>query len=165
MEVEGLAEALDISVADFTTKHVEKSNGEWVTLKAKQGERGAEPCTLLGEDGLCTAYEARPLQCRTYPFWDVFMKSREAWEKEAVLADLIELDARRKGQRHWDPVDGGCEGLNAPDAPTADPEFAEAEAVRQRAWDEELETSLKRKPLTGGNAAPRYSDTLPGLAL
>jgi len=93
------------------------------------------------------------------------MKSREEWEQEAVLADLIALDASRKGQRHWDPVAGGCEGMNAPDAPPIDPAFAEAEAAKQHTWDAELEASLKRKPLTGGNAAPRYSNTLPGLAL
>jgi Fe-S-cluster containining protein len=162
-EVEGLAAALGLSVAAFTAKHVEKSNGEWVTFKARQSEGGAEPCTLLGDDGRCTAYAARPLQCKTYPFWDVFMTSREAWEQEAVLADLTKLDAGRKGQRHWDPVEGGCEGLTAADAPRVDPAVAEAEAEKQRAWDQELEVSLKRKPLTGGASPPSFSDFFPGV--
>ena len=28
----------------------------------------------------CTVYESRPLQCRTFPFWDSVLCSREAWE-------------------------------------------------------------------------------------
>ena len=33
--------------------------------------------------GGCLAYEARPRQCATYPFWPSILKSRERWEKEA----------------------------------------------------------------------------------
>jgi len=28
----------------------------------------------------CTVYEARPVQCRTYPFWKKFLESEKAWE-------------------------------------------------------------------------------------
>lgn len=28
----------------------------------------------------CTVYHARPLQCRSFPFWDSTLGSREAWE-------------------------------------------------------------------------------------
>lgn len=30
----------------------------------------------------CTVYKARPLQCRTYPFWPAILTSREAWTTE-----------------------------------------------------------------------------------
>lgn len=30
----------------------------------------------------CEAYEARPVQCRTYPFWSQLLKDRAAWEHE-----------------------------------------------------------------------------------
>jgi Fe-S-cluster containining protein len=29
--------------------------------------------------GGCTVYKARPLQCRTFPFWDSVVCSEEAW--------------------------------------------------------------------------------------
>ena len=41
-----------------------------------------EKCVFLGEKG-CTVYEARPEQCRTWPFWPENLK-REVWAKEIV---------------------------------------------------------------------------------
>ncbi|MCR5079837.1 MAG: YkgJ family cysteine cluster protein [Treponema sp.] len=32
----------------------------------------------------CSAYEARPVQCRTYPFWDWMIKSEEMWNECAA---------------------------------------------------------------------------------
>lgn len=31
----------------------------------------------------CTAYGARPSQCRTYPFWDFIIRDAISWQKEA----------------------------------------------------------------------------------
>jgi Fe-S-cluster containining protein len=33
------------------------------------------------KDGCCSVYEARPRQCRSWPFWPENMKKR-VWEKE-----------------------------------------------------------------------------------
>ncbi len=38
---------------------------------------------IFWKDGGCTIYEYRPLQCRTYPFWEPFLQSREDWESVA----------------------------------------------------------------------------------
>ncbi len=45
-------------------------------------ERKNYDCIFLTKDG-CSVYEARPLQCRTYPFWKSVLASRENWESEA----------------------------------------------------------------------------------
>jgi hypothetical protein len=34
--------------------------------------------------GGCSVYEARPLQCRTYPFWSALLGSRDEWDREAL---------------------------------------------------------------------------------
>ena len=34
---------------------------------------------IFWKDG-CTVYQARPLQCRTFPFWDSVLCSPQAWE-------------------------------------------------------------------------------------
>lgn len=38
---------------------------------------------ILWEDGGCSVYEARPLQCRSFPFWSSNLSSRESWEDAA----------------------------------------------------------------------------------
>ncbi|MDR2792255.1 MAG: YkgJ family cysteine cluster protein [Treponema sp.] len=34
-------------------------------------------------DNGCSVYESRPLQCRTFPFWDSILASAGAWERVA----------------------------------------------------------------------------------
>jgi hypothetical protein len=38
---------------------------------------------ILWEDGGCSQYEARPLQCRSFPFWSACVSSRSEWEHHA----------------------------------------------------------------------------------
>ncbi len=35
---------------------------------------------ILWEDGGCSVYEARPLQCRSFPFWSSCLSSMEEWQ-------------------------------------------------------------------------------------
>jgi Fe-S-cluster containining protein len=45
------------------------------------GGRLSEDCVFW--HGGCTVYEARPLQCRTYPFWSEVLASEKAWRETA----------------------------------------------------------------------------------
>lgn len=62
-------------------------------------------------DNGCTVYENRPLQCRSYPFWDANVASREAWEGTAAVcpgANRGKLHSKREidrwlNARHQDP--------------------------------------------------------------
>jgi len=38
---------------------------------------------IFWENGVCKIYEARPLQCRSYPFWKPFLTDKKAWDNEA----------------------------------------------------------------------------------
>jgi len=38
---------------------------------------------VLWEDGGCSVYESRPLQCRSFPFWSACVSSLEQWEIHA----------------------------------------------------------------------------------
>ena len=39
-------------------------------------------CIFLTEKG-CSVYEARPLQCSTYPFWQHILEDQESWDAES----------------------------------------------------------------------------------
>ena len=38
---------------------------------------------VFWENGGCGVYQARPLQCRSYPFWASNVDSEESWERTA----------------------------------------------------------------------------------
>jgi uncharacterized protein len=38
---------------------------------------------IFFEDSRCSVYEFRPLQCRSYPFWNHVLESSETWAEEA----------------------------------------------------------------------------------
>ncbi|MDY5932038.1 MAG: YkgJ family cysteine cluster protein [Candidatus Ornithospirochaeta sp.] len=44
-------------------------------------EKSNYDCIFLTGNG-CSIYPARPVQCRTYPFWKEILESRESWENE-----------------------------------------------------------------------------------
>jgi Fe-S-cluster containining protein len=47
----------------------------------------------------CTVYEARPLQCRTFPFWDNVVCSPEAWERAAGGCPGLNTGVRHSGEK------------------------------------------------------------------
>ncbi len=77
-DLDRLERALGLSRAELLRKHVERLDE--VTLVLKWSETA---CSFLGPDG-CTLYEARPAQCRSFPFWPENLASREEWEREVV---------------------------------------------------------------------------------
>ena len=95
-------------------EYVEMVENGWVKIKSgdrKDGNPLDDRCIFLGEDGKqCTIYEARPIQCRTYPFWPKLILNQDSWDKEGVVPDDVI-------GRHWSAAEGGCEGVNAIDAP------------------------------------------------
>lgn len=73
-----LAEHLELTPPQLMEKHLEVTDGH-VHLKFPD-----ENCAFL--DGKrCSIYEARPTQCRTWPFWPENM-SPKAWKEEVVAS-------------------------------------------------------------------------------
>lgn len=75
----------------------ERENGDCVFLKDEKGRR------------VCGIYSARPLQCRTWPFWDYNLESRDTWEAAACGCPginhgprhtLVQIEIRRTA-RTW----------------------------------------------------------------
>lgn len=73
-----IAQHLGISTAEFTRKHCARRNG---AFHLKEDLERPDCEFLKGKS--CGIYEARPTQCRTWPFWPEVMNAK-AWKKEVV---------------------------------------------------------------------------------
>jgi len=73
-----MAKHLDLTLSAFTRKYCEKTNG-FFHLK----EDGKNPDCHFLKEKRCSIYEARPIQCRTWPFWPDVMNAK-TWKKEVV---------------------------------------------------------------------------------
>lgn len=70
------AKHLKIPTRQFTRDYCRKTDG-WYHLKDLDG-----PCIFL-KGTRCSTYEARPTQCRTWPFWPENLKAK-TWTKEVA---------------------------------------------------------------------------------
>jgi Fe-S-cluster containining protein len=72
--------------------------------------RNGDCCFLKSEDGkrICSIYPVRPLQCRTWPFWDVNLSSPDDWRDASRGCpgmnrgrhyDLVQIEVRLKADR------------------------------------------------------------------
>ena len=68
--------SIDIFIQTFC-RFVEVEGGKALSLR----ERKNYDCIFL-EGGRCSVYEARPVQCRRYPFWEEIIATEEDWEAE-----------------------------------------------------------------------------------
>ena len=76
-EADAIAEYLGTSYDAFVAEHCERDD-DWLTLRTDAPE-----CAFLSEDSRCGIYAVRPVQCRTWPFWDHTLR-RSVWEKDVL---------------------------------------------------------------------------------
>jgi len=75
-EIQAMADKLGITVAAF-----EKAFVRQVGIRKSLLERDDGDCVLLDpKTRRCRVYEARPRQCRTWPFWDSNLATPDAWK-------------------------------------------------------------------------------------
>ena len=80
-EIVALRKRVNLSQEEFITRYLTKI-GYRYTLKELKFENGHR-CLFFDIDKReCIVYEDRPLQCRTFPFWDYFKKNTKEVEKE-----------------------------------------------------------------------------------
>ena len=103
VEIQRLAEFLKLTTAEVLKKYCRKVGGRW-SLKERKTPEGLYDCVFLtgGEAEPaakgrelsadapvpvtprgCAIYSVRPLQCRTWPFWESNLAVPEAWERAA----------------------------------------------------------------------------------
>ena len=101
-EIQAIADVLEMDVEQFEDTYVRKIG----IRKSLKELPTSYDCVLLdGETRKCTVYSARPRQCRTWPFWDSNLKTKEDWIRTCVecpgsgsgkLHSLNEIETQRK---------------------------------------------------------------------
>ncbi|TSA07336.1 MAG: YkgJ family cysteine cluster protein [Planctomycetaceae bacterium] len=76
-EIAALAIRTGLTVSEFEEQYV-----RLVGIRKSLREREGGDCVLLDPHTRhCLAYDDRPRQCRTWPFWDSNLSSPDAWEE------------------------------------------------------------------------------------
>ncbi len=89
-DLEQLANHLSISPETFRSKYTQKVDDRLALIDKPH----TDECIFL-ENQKCTVYDARPSQCRTFPWWIYNLRSPKSWQDAASR----------------------CEGINHKDAP------------------------------------------------
>ncbi|MBX7067731.1 MAG: YkgJ family cysteine cluster protein [Parachlamydiales bacterium] len=89
-DIERLAAHFSMKEEEFMRQKVRYVDEHYALLD----KPGSGDCIFL-ENNKCSVYEARPVQCRTFPWWIQNLRDEKDWEEA--------------GKR--------CEGINHPDAP------------------------------------------------
>lgn len=98
-----MAAALKMDVSLFKRKFIRTRNQKLALVEKKNGDNF--DCVFL-KDNKCQVYMARPVQCRTYPWWPENLTSEESWmmaamecegiSDEGTLVPLEEIQERLK---------------------------------------------------------------------
>lgn len=76
-EINRLADRFGMDFMEFQHKFVRR-----VGTRKSLNELPNCDCVFLDRfHGTCTVYEDRPLQCRTWPFWDSNLETEADWER------------------------------------------------------------------------------------
>ena len=70
-EIESISKLLDIDIKDFVQEYLFKKGYKY-SIKERKFNDSYECIFYDRESNGCKIYEARPLQCRTFPFWDYY---------------------------------------------------------------------------------------------
>jgi len=81
-EIEKLAAHLDITIDELGKKYLFKVGYKY-SIKEKQISQNSYACVFFNlEQKRCSIYDARPNQCRTFPFWEYFKNNIEEVKQE-----------------------------------------------------------------------------------
>lgn len=79
-EVTAIAASLGEPRHEFLAMRTHKAKGR-ITLR----EKADGDCVLYDPRKGCTVYRHRPMQCRTWPFWESNLESPEKWERTEAI--------------------------------------------------------------------------------
>lgn len=100
-EIDAIAKNVGMEVDEFERKYVRR-----VGIRRSLVEFSNGDCVFFDTDARkCSVYDARPRQCRTWPFWDSNLDTPEDWQHtcdvcpgsgQGKLYSLETIEAQRK---------------------------------------------------------------------
>jgi uncharacterized protein len=75
-EIETLARFRGETVDEFSSRFVRQVGSRFSLIERPGGD-----CIFWDANAGCTVYSARPIQCRTWPFWPENVESPEDWDQ------------------------------------------------------------------------------------
>ncbi len=99
-EITALAAHMQLDVDEFERRFVRQVGGEKSLVEYPDGD-----CIFLDPASRkCLVYEARPIQCRTWPFWSSNLQRKRDWKLTCTICpgsgrgrvySLAEIETRR----------------------------------------------------------------------
>lgn len=84
-EAQTMAKHLGLEVNVFLKRYARVSHGRY-TLDERVSPQGYD-CVFLKRDekgkAMCSIYEVRPAQCKTWPFWPELLRDEASWDRAA----------------------------------------------------------------------------------
>ncbi|HEU0075545.1 MAG TPA: YkgJ family cysteine cluster protein [Dehalococcoidia bacterium] len=84
-DIARLAAHFDVPPGRFVRRYTRVEKGHRVLADRPESDE----CVFL-RDKTCTVYDARPTQCRTYPWWLVNIQDPRAWQETAAVCEGID---------------------------------------------------------------------------
>lgn len=81
LEMRAIAEFLKINFIDFKTDFLVRYDNKYSIKEIVRGE--SHDCLFFDiETKKCTIYPVRPMQCRTFPFWDYYKNHPDEFDTD-----------------------------------------------------------------------------------
>lgn len=86
-EISEAAKLLNLDEKTFKIRYI-RTRDNRLALVEKRNEQGEYDCIFLkGKE--CQIYQARPKQCRTYPWWPENLNTPDSWELASIECEGI----------------------------------------------------------------------------
>lgn len=90
-EMQSMADSFNIPIELFKRKYTRQRDNRFALIE-KKNPNGDFDCIFL-KGKRCEVYQARPTQCRTYPWWPENLNSKESWKIAAQECEGINDEA------------------------------------------------------------------------
>jgi Fe-S-cluster containining protein len=82
-EIEAISNFLELSIENFAIMYLKKIKHRYSLVEKIREVEGDYACIFFDDVTKgCSIYPVRPLQCRTFPFWDQFKLDKEEVKRE-----------------------------------------------------------------------------------